>query len=54
MADAAELVCQLAVVVELAVLDDDDPAVLVRQRLVAMREIMIARRRAARPITPST
>ena len=36
---ALELVPQLAVVVELAVLDDGDPAVLVRDRLVAGREV---------------
>ena len=36
---ALELVPQLAVVVDLAVLDDRDPAVLVRDRLVARREV---------------
>ena len=34
-----ELEAELAVVVELAVLDDRDPAVLVRDRLVARREV---------------
>ena len=36
---ALELVPQLAVVVDLAVLDDGDPAVLVGDRLVAGREV---------------
>ena len=39
MAGPLELVPQLAVVVELAVLDDGDAAVLVRDRLVAGREV---------------
>ena len=39
MAGALELVPQLAVVVELAVLDDGDPAVLVRDRLIAGLEV---------------
>ena len=36
---ARELVAQLGVVVDLAVLDDDDAAVLVRDRLVAAGEV---------------
>ena len=39
VAGALELVAQLGVVVDLAVLDDDDAAVLVRDRLVAAGEV---------------
>ena len=39
MSRSLELVHQLAVVVDLAVLDDDDRAVLVRDRLVAARQV---------------
>ena len=39
VAGARELVAQLGVVVDLAVLDDDDGAVLVRDRLVAAGEV---------------
>ena len=39
MSRALELVHQLAVVVDLAVLDDDDRAVLVRDRLVAAGQV---------------